>query len=81
MESRAKDFSYTTDQDSSLSHKRKIDAGGYGDVHEVITYCYKLTVTDVQSGFRTGEFTLSPNTKLLVYREKVAASSKFEKWT
>jgi hypothetical protein len=35
MESRAKDFSYTRDQFSSLIHKRKIDAGGYGDVHEV----------------------------------------------
>lgn len=34
MEPRARDFSYTTDQVASLLHKRKIDAGGYGDVHE-----------------------------------------------
>jgi hypothetical protein len=38
MELKAKDFTYTTDQKSSLLHKRKIDAGGYGDVHEVLTH-------------------------------------------
>jgi hypothetical protein len=37
MDSEAKDFTYTTDQQNWLLHKRKIDAGGYGDVHEVTT--------------------------------------------
>ena len=35
MTSSREEFDYTTGGDSRVMHKRKIGAGGYGDVHEV----------------------------------------------
>jgi hypothetical protein len=46
MASSREDFDYTTGGDSRVMHKRKIGAGGYGDVHEV-HLCLKSLTLDV----------------------------------